>query len=87
MEKLVVNDELVNVRLDKALTSILEGKSRSYIGKMIDENKVLVNSKPEKQSYKLKLNDILEYEFLEENKIENIHDFIFGNYTLNTGCD
>ena len=70
MEKVVVNEELVNVRLDKALTTILEGKSRSYIGKMIDENKVLVNSKPEKQSYKLKLNDILEYEFLEEKPLD-----------------
>ena len=56
MEKLVVNNELVNVRLDKALTTILEGKSRSYIAKMIEENKVLVNSKVEKQSYKLKEN-------------------------------
>ena len=27
------------------------------------------------------------YEFLEENNIENIHEFIFGNYTLNTGSD
>ena len=27
------------------------------------------------------------HEFLEENKLSNIHDFIFGNYTLNTGCD
>ena len=38
MEKLLINNELINVRLDKALTTILEGKSRSYIGKMIDEN-------------------------------------------------
>ena len=70
MEKVVVSNELANVRLDKALTTILEGKSRSYITKMIDENKVLVNSKPEKQSYKLKLNDILEYEFLEEKPLD-----------------
>ena len=27
------------------------------------------------------------YEFLEENKLNSIYDFIFGNYTLNTGCD
>ena len=60
MEKLVVSNEFINVRLDKALTTILEGKSRSYIAKMIEENKVLVNSKVEKQSYKLKENDVLE---------------------------
>ena len=60
MQKLVVNNDLVNVRLDKALTNILDGKSRSYITKMIDENKVLVNGKIEKQSYKLRENDILE---------------------------
>ncbi len=70
MEKLVVNNELVNVRLDKALTSILEGKSRSYIAKMIEEDKVLVNSKVEKQSYKLKENDILEYELLDEKPLD-----------------
>ena len=39
MEKLLVNNEYVNQRLDKALTTILDGKSRSYIAKMIEENK------------------------------------------------
>ena len=53
MEKLIINSELTNIRLDKALTTILEGKSRSYISKMIEEDKVLVNGKIEKQSYKL----------------------------------
>ena len=52
MEKLIINSELTNIRLDKALTTILEGKSRSYISKMIEEDKVLVNGKIEKQSYK-----------------------------------
>lgn len=70
MEKIVVSNELVNVRLDKALTIILDGKSRSYITKMIEENKVLVNGKTEKQSYKLKENDTLEYDLLDEKPLD-----------------
>ena len=70
MEKLVINSELTNIRLDKALTTILEGKSRSYISKMIEEDKVLVNGKIEKQSYKLRENDVLEYELLDEKPMD-----------------
>ena len=70
MEKLIINSELTNIRLDKALTTILEGKSRSYISKMIEEDKVLVNGKIEKQSYKLRENDVLEYELLDEKPMD-----------------
>ena len=66
MSQFVVEDKLVDFRLDKALTEILEGKSRSYALKCIEEGKVLVNGKSEKPSYSLKKGDVISYELLEE---------------------
>ncbi|MDE7106128.1 MAG: RluA family pseudouridine synthase [Anaeroplasmataceae bacterium] len=66
MSKIVVDEKLSKLRLDKALTQILEGKSRSYALKCIDEGKALVNGKKEKPSYSLKLGDEITYEYLEE---------------------
>lgn len=66
MSQYVVEDKLVSMRLDKALTEILEGKSRSYTLKCIEEGKALVNGKSEKPSYSLKKGDVISYEPLEE---------------------
>lgn len=66
MSKIVVDEKLSKLRLDKALTQILEGKSRSYALKCIDEGKALVNGKKKKPSYSLKLGDEITYEYLEE---------------------
>ncbi len=56
-------------RLDKALVELLEDKSRAYILKCIEEEKVSVNGKLEKPSYLLKENDIISFEPLEEKKL------------------
>ncbi|MCM1131009.1 MAG: RluA family pseudouridine synthase [Roseburia sp.] len=66
MSQFVVEDKLVGLRLDKALTEILEGKSRSFTLKCIEEGKVLVSGKMEKPSYSLKKGDVISYELLEE---------------------
>ena len=66
MSKVIVEASLTKLRLDKALTQIYEGKSRSYTLKAIEEGKVLVNGKIEKPSYSLKLGDEISYEPLEE---------------------
>ncbi|MDE5546682.1 MAG: RluA family pseudouridine synthase [Anaeroplasmataceae bacterium] len=66
MSQFVVDETLVKVRLDKALTQIIEGKSRSYTLKCIEEGKILVNGKQEKPSYSLKKGDVISYELLEE---------------------
>ena len=57
MERFVVTFNEANNRLDKALSIFKSDLSRSYIAKLIDEGKVLVNNKQEKSSYKVKEND------------------------------
>ena len=57
MEHFVVTYKEANNRLDKALSLFKNDLSRSYIAKLIEEGKVLVNDKQEKASYKVKEND------------------------------
>ena len=57
MEHFVVTFKEANNRLDKALSLFKSDLSRSYIAKLIEEGKVLVNDKQEKASYKVKEND------------------------------
>ncbi|MDE6048026.1 MAG: hypothetical protein K2F56_05290, partial [Anaeroplasmataceae bacterium] len=66
MNQYVVDETLAKIRLDKALTQIIEGKSRSYTLKCIEEGKILVNGKKEKPSYSLKKGDVVSYDPLEE---------------------
>ena len=60
MEKIRVSKELEGLRLDKALSNLLEGVSRSKIQSHLKNGYVLVNSKVEKSSYKLRENDEIE---------------------------
>lgn len=57
MEVIKITSEYVNMRLDKALALILPDKTRSYLMKMIEEEKILLNGKPFKASTKASLND------------------------------
>lgn len=57
MQKIKVNNDLKDLRLDKALSKILTSTSRSKIQDYIDNGLILVNSKKEKASYKLREND------------------------------
>ena len=59
MERFVVTYLEANNRLDKALSLFKSDISRSYIAKLIEEGKVLVNDKQEKSSYKVKENDVI----------------------------
>jgi 23S rRNA pseudouridine1911/1915/1917 synthase len=49
-----------SMRIDRFLSLKLEGISRSLVQRLIDENKILVNSNPVKSSYKVKNGDLLE---------------------------
>lgn len=69
MKNYKVSADMVKRRLDKALVDLLEDKSRAYILKCIEEEKVSVNGKIEKPSYLLKENDLITYEPLEEKKL------------------
>ena len=59
MEQFTVSYKEANIRLDKALSLFKSDLSRSYISKLIDEGKVLVNDKIEKSSFKVKENDVI----------------------------
>ena len=70
MEKYVISAEFANMRLDKALVAFMSDKSRSYIAKLIDEGKCFVNGKIAKQSLKVKENDVVEVELLENKPLD-----------------
>lgn len=61
--KYVVKNEEKGLRLDKAIVSLTgEEFSRALIQKLIDDEKIKVNKKIEKASYKVAVNDIIEIE-------------------------
>ncbi len=66
MGKVIIDENNANLRLDKALSNILTDKSRNYIEHLLDEGLITVNGKIEKPSYKVKVNDEIEYTIKEE---------------------
>ena len=60
MKKVRINSDLTGLRLDKALSNILEDLSRSKIQSHLENGYILVNSKQEKSSYKLREGDEIE---------------------------
>jgi len=62
MEEMIITiekEEEVGARIDKYLSSILEGKSRSFIQGLIDNESIYVNGNTTKSNYKLRKNDVL----------------------------
>ena len=57
MNKFIVDQNLANTRLDKALSELLSDVSRTKIKSYLDEGLILVNGKSEKASYKVEEND------------------------------
>ena len=53
----IVRKESENKRIDKYLSEVLNGKSRSYIQGLIEKENIKVNNKNIKSNYKLKEND------------------------------
>ena len=62
MKEIRANKDLENIRLDKALTNLLEDVSRSKIQTHLDAGLILVNGKVEKASYKLSEGDVITVE-------------------------
>ena len=70
--KYQINDEnLVKIRLDKYLTSVLD-LSRSNIQNLLIEGKILVNDKKVKSNYLLRMNDVIEVKSKEKEKNNSI---------------
>ena len=70
MKEYIINPGTQNIRLDKVITILNPELSRSMIQKMLEDNKILVNGKPEKASYKTKLNDMIIVEEVVAKEIE-----------------
>lgn len=67
--KFIVDSYSEDLRLDVYLSENIEDKSRSYIQNLIKSGKVLINGNEKKGSYKLKLNDEVEVEIPENEKL------------------
>ena len=57
-----INSDEEGQRIDKYLSIMIEGKSRSFVQGLIDEKKVKANNKVIKSNYKLKKGDFIEVE-------------------------
>lgn len=58
----LITEECENERLDKALSELTDDTvSRSYLQKLIKDNQIYVNNKPQKASYKLKADDYVSF--------------------------
>ena len=71
LKKIIVNSNMVGKRIDKILSEEEELSSRGTVQRLIDEEKILVNNKKIKPSYKLQENDEITIE-AEEAKIAEL---------------
>lgn len=78
MEKLrfIIEEHELGKRLDAFLSDNIEGQSRSYIQKLIEQQAVLVNGKDCKSNYKLRKNDEVEVQIPEPVPLEVIAEDI-----------
>lgn len=72
MEEIIYNIDTSDkgTRIDKFLSEKFEGKSRSYIQGLIEEESILVNNKKVKSNYKLKENDEIKVFMKEPKELE-----------------
>lgn len=70
--ELVITDEMALMRLDKVLSSEIEDLSRSYLQTLMDEQRVTVNGKVVKASYKVKVDDVVVIETKEAEELEAV---------------
>jgi len=60
-----ITEEWENERIDKALSDLIDSLSRSFIQKLIKDNAVTVDGVPVKGSYRVKADEIVEFELPE----------------------
>lgn len=77
MDIKITDKQYVGIRMDKVLADVLKDKTRNYILKMIEDEKILCNGEPFKPSRKAELNDIITTLDIEpkplELKAEDLH--------------
>jgi 23S rRNA pseudouridine1911/1915/1917 synthase len=57
--KFIVEESYLGERVDKYLSELFENQTRSYIQKLIKDNKVIVNEKIVKANYKINTGDVI----------------------------
>ncbi len=60
-----ITEDMEEERIDKCISMLIDSLSRSFIQKMIKEERVLVNDKPVKGSYRVKVDDDVAFELPE----------------------
>lgn len=60
-----ITEEMEDERIDKCISALIDSLSRSFIQKMIKDERVTVNGKPEKGSYRVKDGDEIAFELPE----------------------
>ena len=60
-----ITEEMEEERIDKCISLLIDSLSRSFIQKMIKEERVLVNERPVKGSYRVKTDDEVAFELPE----------------------
>ena len=70
MKKYKISEEFTNIRLDKVVAALDEDLSRAMIQKLLEQEKIFVNGKVQKPSYKTKPGDIIEVEEVIPQEIE-----------------
>lgn len=70
MKEYIIAMDAANIRLDKAIAILNKEISRSMIQKMLEDEKILVNGKCERASYKTKINDKIQIEEVVAKEIE-----------------
>lgn len=70
MKELVVKDNNQKKRLDSYIVEELEDLSRTTVKRLIDEEKILVNGKKQKSSYKPEIGDVISIDMPEAREIK-----------------
>ncbi len=70
MEKLIIKNELKDIRIDKAIASLKPEFSRDFITENVKNGVFLVNDKAVKPSYKAQENDVITIPDLETKKLD-----------------
>lgn len=66
----IIDNENKGVRIDKFLSNKFEGKSRSFIQGLIEDEGIVVNNKKVKSNYKLKENDEIKINMPEPTELQ-----------------
>lgn len=70
MKKLIIDENNSKMRIDKAIKNLMPEYSRAYISKCMEDEKILVNDAPCKQSYSTKVGDEITILDIEPKELE-----------------